>query len=191
MACLPIPPLGQVTAIVANLVKLGIMQLGAYLMLNLYRTRVFLGFLLITFVCSSCVNVFEYKENKWKFITRTTSGNLKSVYVDENRIEDSPHAVKAWTKVVFQELEPIPFESKDGRAVLMTKRVDSSVLYNCDAHTSTVLSYQLYDGDDKFIYNQWLNDPETSSIEPDTVDEEMYLYLCVARRKETNQQAAQ
>jgi hypothetical protein len=176
--------------IVANVGKLGIMQLGAYLVLNLGKSKVFLGFLLITFVCSACKNVFETQENKWKFITRTTTGNFKSVYVDENRVEHKGNTVKVWTKVVFQELEAIPFESKEGRAVLMTKRVDSSVLYNCDAQTSTVLSYQLYDGDDKFIYNQWLNDPETNDITASTVDEEMYLYLCVADRKETNGQAA-
>gem|GEM_PF-3516755 len=160
-------------------------------MLNLHKTRVILGFLLITFVCSSCKNLFEYKENKWKYITTTSSSNVKTVFVDENRVEHNKHAVKAWTKVIFQRLEPIPFEGKEGRAVLMVKRIDSSVLYNCDAKTSTVLSYQLYDEQDKFIYNQWINDPHTNYIEEGTIDEEMYLYLCVAERKETNGQEAQ
>ncbi len=175
--------------IVANADKLGIMQSGAYLVPNLGKTKQFLGFLLITFSCTACVNMFAYKENDWKYVTSTTAGNPKTIYVDQNRIKHDGNKVEVWTKMVFQELEPIVFHGKEGTAVLMTKRMDSSVSYDCVRKTSTLKSYQLYDKDDKFIYNQWLNDPEVTYIEPGTADEEMYLFICVAERKETNGQA--
>lgn len=166
------------------------MQLGAYLVPKLGKTKQFLGFLLITFSCTACVNMFAYKENDWKLVTRTTAGNIKTIYVDQNRIKHKGDAIEVWTKMVFQTLEPIPFQSKEGTAVLMTKRMDSSVSYDCVRKTSTLKSYQLYDENDKFIYNQWLNDPRVTHIESGTVDEEMYLFICVAERKETNEQAA-
>ncbi len=161
------------------------MQSGAYLVHIPITIKRYLGFSLIVFLCSACTNVFEYKENKWKYITRSTAGNPKTVYVDENRVTRKGDSVQVWTKMVFQDLEAIPFESKEGTAVLMTKRMDTSVSYDCVRKTSTLMSYQLYDKNDKFIYNQWLNHPQVENIERGSVDEEMYLYICVAQRKET------
>lgn len=139
-------------------------------------------FLFLIFVNVACENQFAHKKNDWQFVTQTDYGNPKKLYIDQNRIDREDNIVRAWTKMVFKEMEPIKFHSKAGEATLLVKRMDSSVHYNCKSKTSKLISYQLYDEKDQFIHNQWLNHPEEEYIQAGTIDEDMFEFLCKSSR---------
>ena len=163
-----IPPPGQVT--IDGTIK------------NVNKT-IFL--LVLTFLLNSCANPFEYKENKWVQVTESRKENYQAVYVDENRIEcDSDGNCMAWLKMIFSEPEIIPFRgSKDGQVsgYMMAKRVDSSVKYLCNLRKTQVISYQIYDKNDKLIDSKWIR-TEPEALQPGTVQYDIWRHVCTKKR---------
>ena len=137
--------------------------------------------LFIVFGNQACSNKFDYEANEWKLVTSTKDTNTKKIYIDENRTNCEAGVCQAWTKMVFATTEPISFDSqKEGsrKQVILVKRVDSTVKYDCRARTSTIISYQLYDKEDKLAYSNWPNKPLTQSIAKNSVDNDLLKYLC-------------
>jgi hypothetical protein len=169
MVCLPVPPPGHLGINILALMKL----IKKFLLIYL----IFLGL-------SSCSNQFDYLPHNWQLVT-SSGDKTKSVYVDTNRITRDGSKVRVWTKVLFGEVESVNYSgTKPGQVSgsMMVKRIDSSIEYDCKAKTAMLISYQLYDNEDKLIDSKWIKgDIEYAS--PGTIHGDVLKYLCKNYKK--------
>ncbi len=138
-------------------------------------------FCALLLLSTSCVNRFAYDKNDWKFVTKTIDQNPKTFFIDENRTICEGNICKAWTKMEFDREEIITFTSdkpEQGSVSFAVKKIDAMVWYNCLRRTSTVISYQLYDRDGKFVYSNWPNKPLEQVIKSNSADADLYKHLC-------------
>ena len=107
---------------------------------------------------SSCANQFEYKPNDWHLVTHTRGDNVQTAYIDKNRtiFEDGIH--KTWVKLEFNSDQEIPYAG-DKRSqvsgVMIARRIDSSVWYDCRSKTASIISYQIYSRNGDLLDAKW------------------------------------
>ncbi|MFM7457255.1 MAG: surface-adhesin E family protein [bacterium] len=129
---------------------------------------------------SSCANEFETEENTWELVTTSLKG--VKAYVDKNRVECDKTMCKAWTKLVFLESTSFSkdeFKDSDNPQInLNSKRIDSMIYFYCFAKKSMMTSYQLYDANNKLINTRWINKPELTYIQPNSIEYDVFQYVC-------------
>lgn len=140
---------------------------------------------LLTLVLTSCSNPFAYDKHDWVQVTETNKKNYQAAYVDKNRIEcDDRGNCVAWVKMLFAQDQRIPYTgNKAGETTgyLLARRVDSSVKYFCNLTKSQIISYQIYDKEDKLIDSKWIKG-DIISLEPGTVHHDLWRYVCLTKK---------
>lgn len=127
----------------------------------------FLVIFFLTILLGSCTNQFDYKPSAWKQVIETDTEDKSKYtvgYIDENRVDCKDAECQAWTKLVFGEPRSVGYSgSKQGQVAgeLQVKRVDSSIKFDCKRSLMTIISYQLYNKEDKMIDSKWIQfEPE-------------------------------
>jgi len=164
MVCLPVPPPGHLGITILAFMKLVKKLLLIYL---------------IFASLNSCSNQFAYLPNNWQLVTNS-SDKTKTVYVDKNRITQDGSKFRVWTKVLFGEVEAVKYSgNKPGQVSgeMMVKRIDSSIEYDCKARTAMLISYQLYDSEDKLIDSKWIKG-DIEYAAPGTIHGDVLKYVC-------------
>ena len=89
---------------------------------------------------------------------------------------------KAWTKLVFLESTSFSkdeFKDSDNPQInLNSKRIDSMIYFYCFAKKSMMTSYQLYDANNKLINTRWINKPELTYVQPNSIEYDVFQYIC-------------
>jgi hypothetical protein len=153
--------------------------LGITILAFMKLLKKFLLIILFFTSLSSCSNQFAYLPNNWHLVTNSED-KAKSVYVDSNRITRDGSKVRVWTKVLFGDVEAVKYSgTKPGQVsgAMMVKRIDSSIEYDCKAKTAMLISYQLYDSDDKLIDSKWIRG-DIEYAYPGTIHGDVLKYVC-------------
>ncbi len=142
--------------------------------------KIVLFFALIILLNTACSNEFEHEESSWELVTTSLKG--VEAYVDKNRLECDKTMCKAWTKLVFKEAESFSkpeFQDSDNPQInLNSKRIDSMVYFYCFAKKSMMTSYQLYDEHNKLINTRWINKPELTYVQANSIEYDIFQYVC-------------
>jgi hypothetical protein len=140
----------------------------------------YIAFFLAVITLNGCANEFETEENTWELVSTSLKG-VKG-YVDKNRVECDKTMCKAWTKLVFLESSSFSNEefknSANPQINLNSKRIDSMIYFYCFANKSMMTSYQLYDANNKLINTRWINKPELTYIQPNSIEYDIFQYVC-------------
>ncbi|MEY3370468.1 MAG: hypothetical protein RLZZ361_1138 [Cyanobacteriota bacterium] len=132
----------------------------------------------------SCTNQFAYLPNNWQQIT-SSKDKTKTVYIDKNRVTRDGKKIRVWTKVLFGEVEAVKYSgTKPGQVSgsMMVKRIDSSIEYDCQSKTALLISYQLYDNEDKLIDSKWIKG-DTEYARPGTIHGDVLKFICKNENK--------
>jgi hypothetical protein len=136
-------------------------------------------------ILTSCTNPFSYKKYDWVQVSETNKENYQAVYVDKNRIKCNDLGnCTAWVKMLFAQDQKIPYSgNKEGQITgfLLARRVDSSVKYYCNLTKSQIISYQIYNKEDKLIDSKWI-EGDIVSLEPGTVQHDLWRYVCLTKK---------
>ena len=140
----------------------------------------YLSLIILSLLLASCSNQFAYKANDWVKVTETSDENPQTVYLDKNRVDCKDDKCRTWLKMVFGKEKPINFSGdKKGEVsgVMMVKRIDAAVDYDCKFKTSLINAYQLYDKSDKMIDKKWIKN-EAEYAKPGTVHGDVLKHVC-------------
>jgi hypothetical protein len=156
-----------------------------YIKATMSNLSKFLTLSLVVLILTSCSNPFDYKKNDWIQVTETGKENYEAVYVDKNRIECDEHGnCIAWVKMIFARDQKIPYTgNKTGQVTgyMLARRVDSSVKYYCNLTKSQIISYQIYNKEDKLIDSKWIKG-DIMSPKAGTVQHDIWRYVCLTKK---------
>ena len=120
------------------------------------------------FLFSLFFSITAYANSNWMFVIKDAPGNI--VYIDNNSIQKSGDSITFWVRTNLIE--------RDKFGDLSTK-IQKTI--NCRTREIISRHYMFYDdlnNNGKLTQNTSVTDSKWNPIAPDTVNWEMYKYVC-------------